>query len=236
MPPTTNAWLIVFVKAPSAGVVKTRLQPLLSPEETGALYRGLVQDTLAVCRQLRTLRLAVAYAANREFPDLAWLGDETPMFLQHGRALGERLAHAFEWAFSQGAARVLALGSDAPELSAAWIRRGAQALDTYDVVLGPTHDGGYHLIGLTTPRPELFADMPWSTSHLFSRTLAKIDQLRLSVRCLESIADLDTPADVRAYLAHQQRARRRTHTARLLRPLRERVSLSSPRVRTTNVS
>jgi len=209
--------LIVFVKAPTPGAVKTRLRPMLSTAQASELYRCLVRDTLDVARSLRGVEVAVAYAADARHSDLAWLDPAQPMRLQAGRSLGERLARAFRQAFADGARRVVVVGSDAPDLTTPWLRQAFRALARCDVVLGPTQDGGYQLIGLRRPMPSLFASMPWSTPRLLDRTLERLRRLRLDVRLLESIADLDTPADLHRYLTHANLRRRNTHTARYLR-------------------
>ena len=138
------------------------------------------------------------------------------MFLQFGTTLGERLVHAFRWSFDQHADRVVVMGSDAPDLSGAWVRRAFLELRQCEVVVGPTVDGGYHLIGLTQPHPELFVDMPWSSPTLFGRTLQRIGELGLAVRCLEPVADLDTPEDLHQYRGQPHVLRRGSHTARYL--------------------
>ncbi|MBI3088170.1 MAG: TIGR04282 family arsenosugar biosynthesis glycosyltransferase [Candidatus Omnitrophica bacterium] len=197
-------WALVFVKAPSPGLVKTRLLSVLSAEEAAALYRTLVRDTLEALAAVPNLHRVVAYAADPAFPDLTWLG-AYPMVRQEGETLGARLQHAFAWAFAQGAARVIAVGSDAPALSPDWLREACEALARVDVVLGPTRDGGYQLIGLRRLSPELFADMPWSTSALCDRTLERAACLGLRARCLAPVEDLDTPDDLRRYLASRSR-------------------------------
>lgn len=207
-------WLIVFVKAPTPGAVKTRLLSACTPEQAASLYRCLVADTLKAVAALRDIHVAIAYVPDSHFPDLSWLPVRMPMFFQYGRSLGERLIQAFRWGFDQRATSVMAIGSDAPELSSAWIRQARGALRRADVVIGPTMDGGYHLIGLTKPAPELFADIPWSTPQVLDRTLQRVAALRLSVRCLSPITDLDTPDDLRQYAARS--ARRRSQTAAYL--------------------
>lgn len=193
--------VMVFVKAPSPGQVKTRLLPALSPEEAAALYRCLVDGTLDVVTRLQGIQVVVAYAPDARFPDLAWLGPSLTMIVQHGPTLGDRLVHAFEWAFAQGARRVIALGSDAPDLSTAWVQEALDALTRNDVVIGPTTDGGYHLIGLTCPRPELFVDMPWSSPEVLATTRERIGRLRLRVHQLAPVSDVDTPQDMQRYLS-----------------------------------
>lgn len=206
---SSSRTLLVFVKAPSPGQVKTRLVPVLSPPQACRLYRCLAQDTLATARQLRGVQVVLAYAANKPFPDCAWLDAKLPVILQDGRGLGERLTQAFRWAFSRQASRVVAIGSDAPQLSAAWLQRAFDALEHAEVVLGPTVDGGYHLIGLQAPMPALFMDMPWSTNRLLAQTLERIAELHLTSRCLSAIRDLDTPEDLR-YFAGGRRVGART--------------------------
>ena len=133
-------------------------------------------------------------------PDLDVLTRPWPTILQQGEGLGERLTHAFAWAFGQGARQVVAIGSDAPELSAEWIKQAFLKFRTRDIVLGPTPDGGYHLIGMKRLYPELFMGMPWSSSKLFALTVSRIRQLELSHACLPPIADLDTVDDLCVYL------------------------------------
>jgi len=132
---------------------------------------------------------------------LRWLEVDVPMMLQEGATLGERLTRAFAQAFAQHPTPVIALGSDAPELTADWICEAVAALSRHDVVVGPTHDGGYHLIGLTRQQPALFHNMPWSQPGLLSATLAEAARLGLSYHCLDLIHDLDTPEDLQRYLA-----------------------------------
>lgn len=174
---------------------------------------------MAAARRLTGVRVAIAYAANAEFPDCSWLDAEVPVVLQEGADLGERLTRAFRWAFRRKAQRVVVIGSDAPGLSARWLAQAFRALERADVVLGPTTDGGYHLIGLNEANPALFAGMPWSTSRLLAKTLGRIGQLHASVHCLRPIADLDTPDDVRRYAAGLDGRRARTHTDQYLKTL-----------------
>ena len=135
--------LLIFVKAPTPGRVKTRCRPFLSPSQAAELYRCLVRDTLRVVSELGSaVRPVVAYAADESFPDLRWLDADVPTVLQEGASLGERLARAFDHAFAQGPMPVLALGSDAPELTVDWIREAVGASSRHEVVVGPTRDGG----------------------------------------------------------------------------------------------
>lgn len=214
--------VMIFVKAPSLGAVKTRLLPILSPTQAAQLYRCLVADTLQIVSRVDGAQALVAYAPNDEFPDLSWLSSELEgsvsipeAIRQEGSTLGDRLIHACERAFARGARRVVVLGSDAPELPEDWVANALASLDSCDVVLGPATDGGYHLIGLSQPRPALFTQMPWSSPELLDRTLERIQRLKLRVRCLQPVADLDTPDDLKRYVA-----------TRLIGRVPERVSMA----------
>ncbi|MBI3324936.1 MAG: TIGR04282 family arsenosugar biosynthesis glycosyltransferase [Candidatus Omnitrophica bacterium] len=214
---TVSDWVMVFVKAPSAGQVKTRLCPPLSATHAAELYRCLVYDTLASLSRLPA-QLAIAYAANSEFPDLSWLSTAAHrgsgiVLPQQGRSLGERLRHAFSSAFANGATRVVAVGSDAPELSASWLREAISALDHAELVIGPATDGGYHLIGMVKLYPSLFQRMPWSTPALLDRTLARARELGLRAHRLAPIADLDVPEDLYRYLRRLRARSERDATA-----------------------
>ena len=211
--------LLVFVKAPTPGRAKTRCVPFLTPDQATQLYGALVRDTLRVISELRQMQPIITYAADERFPDLRWLDTELPMMAQRGATLGDRLIRAFDEAFSHGAPSVLALGSDAPELSSGWLGQALEALRRHDLVVGPTRDGGYHLIGLTRPQPTLFRDMPWSQPQLLTATLAEAARLGLSVQRLAPIEDLDTPEDLKRYLASAGRTSM-SAAAQCLRALR----------------
>ena len=121
-----------------------------------------------------------------------WITGET-WIAQRGADLGERMAAAFEDAFGRGVQRAALIGSDVPAPSRHHVREAFDALGTHDVVLGPARDGGYYLVALDRPRPELFAGMAWSTPEVLHRAA----RLGLRVTVLETLGDVDTIEDVR---------------------------------------
>ena len=196
MPARAHDTILLFARHPAAGRVKTRLSPALPPALAAALYSALLADTLAAA--------AGGGAARREL----WWADEAsaealPVAVpadfaqrqQGGGDLGERLSEASAVALAAPGARVAIIGSDAPALTAAHLDAAFAALDAHDIVLGPASDGGYWLIALSRPAPELFADMAWSTSGVLRETRARAERAGLSVALLETLGDLDTPAD-----------------------------------------
>ncbi|MBI5624348.1 MAG: TIGR04282 family arsenosugar biosynthesis glycosyltransferase [Elusimicrobia bacterium] len=192
--------IVVFAKAPLPGLVKTRLCPPLTAEQAAAVYRALALDTLAQTRLVRGAAVAIAYDPGTRDADAGWLAsDDIPVFAQEGPDLGSRLAHAFDHAFRKGAGRVLVIGTDCPHLPADCLEEAFAALERDDAVLGPTHDGGYCLIGLRGPNPAVFRNVPWSTAAVYGRTLELLREEGLSLKELAIRSDVDSWTDLRAF-------------------------------------
>jgi rSAM/selenodomain-associated transferase 1 len=191
--------LMVFVKYPEPGNVKTRLEPLVGAEGASILYRVLaeavLQATVPLVGDYETL---VFYAPAEAGPAMrAWLPG-VRLLPQTGDDLGGRMSAAFARAFERGAKRVAIIGTDSPTVTRTTVVAALDALDHADVVLGPTEDGGYYLLALTAPRPELFRDISWSTSTVLDVTEARARSEGLSVHLLPTLRDIDTPEDLRA--------------------------------------
>lgn len=200
-PKNTKRALIVFVKSPIPGDVKTRLIPHLSGVEAADLYKCFVADTLRTASQISfQAKLQVAYQPHAKATDLSWLPFRNPpeLFKQEGRSLGERLIHAFGVAFGRGTQQVVIIGSDSPTLPKLYIEQAFTALDEADVVLGPAVDGGYYLIGLSRPCLKLFEDVIWSTDQVFERTAQNAQSLGYALRILPFHYDIDTFQDLEA--------------------------------------
>jgi rSAM/selenodomain-associated transferase 1 len=199
-----SALTIIFAKEPAPGQVKTRLSPPLLPEDACQLYHAFLEDILEEMSRLPDMALALAYTpagAGEFFRKLA--GAAVRLIPQEGRDLGERMLRASAWGFGAGFQTVLLRGSDTPDLPGALLADARQRLSTgaAQVVLGPSRDGGYYLIGLTAPYPQLFAGMPWSTGRVLEETLKRAAQLSLQVHLLPCWEDIDTHANLLAFLA-----------------------------------
>jgi len=194
--------LIVFVKAPRPGTVKTRLARTIGAPAAGAAYNHLVETLLNQLQGLSGVELCFS-------PDDAgseiqhWLKERWISSPQGGGDLGQRLQSAFQRAFHAGAKRVAIIGSDCPAIGVEDIREAWSGLAIHDVVLGPATDGGYWLIGLRQLEPGLFRGVPWSTKEVFAETIRRVEHAGLSVRLLRELADVDTDRDWRAFLAAQ---------------------------------
>lgn len=195
--------LIIFAKEPVAGQVKTRFSPPLSLKEAAELYLCFLKDILEEMGRWPELHLALAYSppeARSFFQGLA--PPATRLFPQEGDDLGTRMARAFDWGFAAGFEVVLLRGSDTPDLPGALLlqAREVMAAGQAEVALGPSPDGGYYLVGLKAPQPELFRGQTWSTAAVLEETLGRAQRLSLRVHLIPSWPDLDTYDDLLAFL------------------------------------
>ena len=212
-----NCLLILFVRAPQLGHVKTRLAAALGPHRALSIYRELGATVMAAARtaaaRAAACRLRIAFTPpDGEALVRNWLGADSELMRQGPGDLGARLAAATRDAFAAGAERVLVIGSDCPAVTAAVIDQAFDSLEHADVVIGPASDGGYYLIGLARPAPELFVGIPWSSPDTCRVTLAAADRAGLRVVLLEELFDVDTAADWQRWcaLAEHADARRAT--------------------------
>ena len=192
--------LMVFLKEPQPGAVKTRLAREIGEGPAARLYRALAEAEVAA-----TTPRADAYSRLLFFtpPDAGpaiaeWFPGES-LVPQSSGDLGQRMAEAFRDAFARGARRVCIIGTDVPWVDRALVEDALQSLDDHDLVLGPAHDGGYYLLALDRPRPELFSGIAWSTPSVLAATAERAGALGLSVRLLAVLPDVDTAEDVRAH-------------------------------------
>jgi hypothetical protein len=198
-----TALLIIFAKEPRPGRVKTRLSPPLSPEEAAQLYHSFLQDILEEMARVPAVRLALAFSppgAEGFFQNQAFSGAD--LFPQEGADLGERMIRAFTRSFDEGFGPVLLRGSDVPDLTAAVVSEAREVLAAgqAEVALGPCPDGGYYLVGLSEPQPQLFQGPAWSSGTVLTDTLRLASQWGLRVHLLPSWTDIDTSADLQAFL------------------------------------
>jgi rSAM/selenodomain-associated transferase 1 len=195
----TGDALAIFLKDPSPGTVKTRLIPSLGAEGAAQLYRVLAEDIVLRTGPLQgeLERVGFFAPAGSRAAIESWLPG-LALIAQEGDDLGARMSLAFDEVFRRGAGRAALIGTDVPGLSLDHVRTALASLESHDLVLGPAHDGGYYLIGLTRPCPGLFRGIAWSTASVFAATMERAAALGLSVRVLEPLRDIDTLDDVRA--------------------------------------
>lgn len=190
----------VFVKAPVPGHVKTRLAVEVGVHTAAQLYRSLGRRVVAACVRggHKTVVWFAPLGARQAVRD--WLnGLGVAAFrAQPSGALGTRLAAAFRQHFQEEERRVIVIGSDCPGVDSCLVSQALAALNHHELVVGPALDGGYYLIGLRAPAPQLFRGIDWSTEAVLRQTLARARELGLSAALLPTLRDVDTASDARA--------------------------------------
>jgi rSAM/selenodomain-associated transferase 1 len=188
----------IMAKAPRPGTVKTRLCPPLLPAEAAALYRCFLLDKIAAVGALADTQPVVAYTPDDARAEFDGLAPGFSLVAQRGRDLGARLHSTLASLLAAGHAGAIAVDSDTPTLPGAFLQQAVHCLTRPgpDVVLGPTEDGGYYLIGVRRAHRELFDGVPWSTSDVLDVTLKRAAEAGLRAACLPSWFDVDTPDDL----------------------------------------
>ncbi len=195
VPPRPRVSVVIMAKAPEAGRVKTRLCPPLSPGEAAELSRCFLLDTIERVREVPEAVTVIAHDPPESGSVFAALAPEFSLRPQRGADLGARMAECAGAVLAAGAEGVVLIGTDAPHIPAERLRLAVKLLGegAHDVVLGPSDDGGYCLIGLRKLHMELFDSMAWSTAGVFDETLARCRSLQLRVALLPTWYDVDTP-------------------------------------------
>ncbi|ARK09933.1 TIGR04282 family arsenosugar biosynthesis glycosyltransferase [Fibrella sp. ES10-3-2-2] len=183
--------LIIFVKNPIPGTVKTRIARSVGNDKATEVYRHLVHYTQQITRYGPWEK--TVYYADFINPNDGWSGYGKA--LQAGQDLGERMANAFRDRFAAGAEKVVIIGSDCLTLTEEHLFTAFQALDQADVVVGPAIDGGYYLLGMKRFHQALFDDMPWSQPELRLLTEQAALQQGLTFERLEELTDIDEWSD-----------------------------------------
>ena len=200
--------VIVFAKNPVPNQVKTRLIPTLSPGQAATLYTAFLTDWCEALAKLSDVDLVIAYTPPEAESDLrALIGDDAIYIPQIGAGLGERLTSATQWAAEQGYTKILLVGSDSPTLPISYISEAFTLLDSRDIAIGPSTDGGYYLIGFSaanvaTIAPFVFEEIAWSTADVFQQTMTRIHSAKTTVGLLPPWYDIDTAEDLKFLHAH----------------------------------
>lgn len=194
--------VLLFAKVPRSGDVKTRLIPPLKPGEAARLYTAFLRDTVRTVVQLEAdVRLYLAPPLPEK--EMVGIPPDVRIREQQGETLGERMKRAFQETFDTGADRILLIGTDHPTLPPSFIRRAAVALDEpHSVSIGPTDDGGFYLLGMNAFFPELFQDMSYGHSNVFSETLSRLGRTDATLTVLPRWYDVDRPEDLEQLCAN----------------------------------
>jgi len=219
--------ILLFVKAPHKGHVKSRLAAVLGQDVSLELYRNFVLDTLAWIDAIGIPFRVCYHPPDRGEAVKNWLGGHLQYMTQEGNDLGERMERAFCRAFSEGASRAILIGSDIPDLPLEILREAVGRLDRTGAVIGPAKDGGYYLIGFRKDAffPGIFRGQEWSTGAVFSRTLHIFEQELREIAVLPAWQDVDTIDDLKDLIVRNQRsAFRKSLTMAFLAGIENRLS------------
>jgi uncharacterized protein len=190
----------MFVKSAERGMVKSRLAKSVGEHIALDVYKCFVSDLMEMLVQGRYTFEIFFYPPDARQEVAQWLGDEYTLIPQKGADLGDRMKNAFKLVFSQGFHYALLIGSDSPDLPNLIIDEALEALEDYDVVVGPSYDGGYYLIAFTqdTFSAQVFSGITWGTPEVFEQTFGILRKANLSVYTLPEWRDIDTIDDLKA--------------------------------------
>ncbi len=192
--------LILFTRYPMAGKAKTRLIPALGGEGAAQLQKKMTKHILGRGRifseKYPQTKIEIHHSGGNLSLLQAWLGEDLTYIPQAEGDLGKKMYCALENSFTQGAQKALIAGCDCPLLTPEIFAEAFEELEHHDLVLGPALDGGYYLIALKKAIEEIFQDIVWGKEQVLARTLEKAESLKLKVKLLEEMSDVDYPEDL----------------------------------------
>jgi uncharacterized protein len=197
--------IIVFGRYPRVGSVKTRLGKSIGFEKAAAIYKKLLRHSLNAVKGVGASVHRYLYVADGGdvLAMKKWTKDSFSCFAQCSGDLGKRIKKAINSVIRNGASKVIVVGSDTPDISSSLLKEAIDNLDNHDLVIGPSRDGGYYLIGLKKAQDHLFEGIDWSTKSVFSQTLSKAKNKVLSVYKMRELPDIDTEFDLKIWIKEQ---------------------------------
>lgn len=191
--------LIIFAKAPVPGYVKTRLESHLSKEECASLHESFITDTVRLSMEVAGADIFLAcHPAGHPFFQNISADYGVRLTVQKGNDLGERMDSAINYFLGLGYKKVIIIGSDSPDLPPEYVKVGFERLDSSDMVVGPSMDGGYYLIGGRKGLP-VFSGIPWSSRSVFEMTLERAVKNGITFSVLKEWYDIDTWEDLQRF-------------------------------------
>lgn len=207
----TNSKILLFTRYPEPGKTKTRLIGELGADGAALLHKRLTERVFIqtqLLRQRSGIETTVFFSGGSSKKMFSWLGS-IHCVEQISGDLGQRMRGAFKHSFSEGAEKAILIGSDIPDISAELLQQAFNALSTKEVVIGPSRDGGYYLIGITAIAPGdcvpegaspllslLFDKMSWSTGKVFDDTMSRLESAGYETELLPTLRDIDLPSDL----------------------------------------
>ncbi|MFI5305473.1 MAG: TIGR04282 family arsenosugar biosynthesis glycosyltransferase, partial [Nitrospiria bacterium] len=196
--------LIIFAKKLLPGQVKTRLQPQVSPEIALNIYRKFVEETLEKVKVIRDVTIWLGCFPDYNDPWLLSLSNSfrIQLFKQEGKDLGERMEHAFNMLTRKKYKRKVIIGTDSPHLPLHFIRSAFESLKKIPVVIGPSRDGGYYLLGISGQPPSVFRGISWSTDSVLKSTMLRLKEKQIPFKLLPEWYDIDRFEELNSLYAY----------------------------------
>ncbi len=196
---TSSRAIIIMTRYPEPGRVKTRLIPALGAASAALLHQRMVEHTMLTVRGFTLVFPTVIFVffhGGSEVLMASWLGDEAEYSPQADGNLGDKMRAAFHAVFNRGFKAVTMIGSDCPAIDSHILRQAFSSLAQADMVVGPSVDGGYYLLGLKQVYDQLFEGIGWGSNEVLTQTLSAARNQRITVNCLPELRDIDRPEDL----------------------------------------
>ncbi|MGA8262806.1 MAG: TIGR04282 family arsenosugar biosynthesis glycosyltransferase [Ignavibacteriaceae bacterium] len=194
--------VITFCKYPVEGKVKTRIAKTMGNEFAVKLYTMFAEHTFRELLKTDSVFPYLFFYGDDERKKIKeWAGSEFLFEPQEGNELGDKMYNAFKKVIDRGSTKTIIIGTDIPDMSSDIIRKAMQTLDNSDVVIGPSNDGGYYLLGMKKLYRSLFTGIEWSSNSVLRVTLEKVNALNLSYSILPEFIDIDTENDIKKWLS-----------------------------------
>jgi rSAM/selenodomain-associated transferase 1 len=195
--------LVIMAKVPLPGEVKTRLASILSPEGAAELARCFFLDSMDLTQSVLDCEAVLAYSPDDADEYFREACKKIGVLVPQGEGdLGQRMQRVFTTLFDQGYSRILLIGTDVPTLPLSHLQEAFSVLEEHPVVIGPSLDGGYYLLGLQTMVPEIFEDIDWGTEQVLHQTVERLSERDIQAGVLPLWYDVDTLEDLDFLIAH----------------------------------
>jgi uncharacterized protein len=197
---TEKTALLVFVKYPIEGKVKTRLASGIGSHWAKEVYSIIASNIVNETLKIKNVNLFCFYSGEDEAKIKNWVGNDFIYYPQTGLGLGEKMENAFKKVFEMGNEKIIIIGTDIPNLNSGIIEHAITKLHNSDFVIGPSNDGGYYLLGMKKFSPFVFRNIEYSTDRVFENTIKKIKESGLSYSVTGTLQDIDTENDLKRWL------------------------------------
>jgi len=200
--PTTMNTLIIFLKYPEAGKVKTRLAEDIGADKAADLYSSMAMKIIDNTADPENYITTVFYDPPSKLKEIRdWIGEKEVQFSpQTGKTLGDKISNAFKEVFDNGSDKAVIIGTDCIDVTSDTINHTVDMLNQNDIILGPAEDGGYYLLGLKKHIPQIFEKIDWSTDCVLNQTIEKLNKHKLKYHLLKTLRDIDDVYDLRGVI------------------------------------